>query len=89
MSNSMDFKQKMSGLLSQLFTKIFKQGLDMKGIDQLHQVSNRMGLIIVEAASKAALIKCKLLNDATAKGFKLMGEELDELKARVKKLEDR
>jgi len=82
-----DISGKLAGLLDHLFSKVFKKGLDIPGIEQLHQSCAKIAALITTSADRAALERCKRLNDAVKAGFEKIEADIVKIEASVKKLE--
>ena len=87
MSNIDEARQKLIGIFDELASKVFSKSLDIKKIERLNLVAAKFASLIHKIASNAALGRCKALNDATGKGFKLIAEDLAKLEKRIEDLE--
>lgn len=82
-----NLSEKLAGLLDRLFSKVFKKGLDIPGIEQLHQICAQIAALITASADRAAIERCKKLNDAVKAGFRKIEDDIVKIEASIKKLE--
>jgi Mg2+ and Co2+ transporter CorA len=75
-----DFNQKLSGAFYDIFNRIVRRSLDQKEVDMLQRTSSALAKVITEQANRAALERCKKLNDATQEGFDNVFKDITELR---------
>lgn len=81
-------QQELAGLFDRLASKIFKKPLDVKGIEQLHKVTRRIGFLVIQASERTALEVAKRLNDATGAGFQKVQKDIENLQEQVKNIRE-
>lgn len=85
-----DFSEELYNKLSTIFERTLGNALDIRQIDRLNDEAKRLGAIINaqinKVAQERALQVCKLLNEATQDGFKAVGKDIADIKARLDKL---
>lgn len=80
-------QEKLAGIFAELSQHVFRKSLPIKSLERLNMVSRKFALIILQAAERTALKKCKALNDAVKKGFGRMAKDIAELQSQVEKLD--
>ena len=85
------FEQELYNRLSTVFERTVGIALDIRQIDRLHDEAKKLGELITKQINKVsqekALQVCRLLNEATLEGFKLVGEDISTLQERLKIIE--
>jgi hypothetical protein len=91
MATTEEFQQQLYNQLSTVFTRTLGHSLDIRQIDRLNVEAKNLGDLITkqvnDVANKRALEVCKLLNDATQAGFRIVAEEDQKLSERIATLE--
>lgn len=87
MSNMADqARQKLLGIFDELSSKVFGRSLDIKKLERLNIVAAKFAAVIEAVSSRAALERCKLLNDATKLGFRKTQADIESHEASLKGL---
>ena len=81
------FSEELYNRLSTILERTVGISLDIRQIDRLNDEAKKLGDLLTRQiqveAQKRALEVCRLLNEATQEGFKAVGKDIAEIKARL------
>lgn len=83
----MDSEKEIFSSFERIFAKLMKRAFNVQELEQLRVAIQRIIAGIRKIADRAALERCKRLNDAVLKGFTRVSEDIVDIELRLNKLE--
>lgn len=80
---------KLHTLLNQLFSQVLTMAIHPSKIEIVQLISNQLSEEIVKISSETSLEKCKLINEAIQKAFKIVAEDVIKIENRIIALEEK